>query len=151
MMGFPMFDRIRTRWQTHRHHWPHDNTSRRKVKTQTMPLRGVFINRSNNWLGKCVRSSFQESEISLAFCGNSVRYIPSHKFGKAYLRSGTKPLEKIHKTRIFNLNVGKQRVKTFSHTPPPPHNDALGWNFLFNIEWGRRGFGILHEQLICEK
>ena len=67
------------------------------------------------------------------------------------LQSGTKLLEKINKTRIFNLNVGKQRVKTFSHTPPPPYNVALGWNFLFNIEWGRRGLGILHEQPICEK
>ena len=56
-----------------------------------------------------------------------------------YLQSRTKPLETIHKTRIFNLNVGKQRVKTFSHTPPPPYNVALGWNFLFNIEWGRGG------------
>ena len=61
------------------------------------------------------------------------------------LQSRTKPLETIHKTRIFNLNVCKQWVKTFSHTPPPPYNVALGWNVLFNIEWGRRGLGILHE------
>ena len=36
-----------------------------------------------------------------------------------YLQSGTKPLEKIHKTRILNLNVGKERVKTTTTTPPP--------------------------------
>ena len=69
---------------------------------------------------------------------------------KCDAQSGTKPLEKIHKTHIFNLNVGKQRVKTVSHTPPP-YNVAHGWNFSFNIEWGRRGLGILHEQPICEK
>ena len=34
--------------------------------------------------------------------------------------------------------------------PPPSYNVVLGWNFSFNIEWGRRGLRILHEQLICE-
>ena len=44
-----------------------------------------------------------------------------------------------YKTHIFNLEVGKQRVKIVSHTPPhlhshphpppPPHNVAHGWNF----------------------
>ena len=43
------------------------------------------------------------------------------------LQSGTKPLEKIHKTCIFNLNDGKQRVKTV--TPPHTYNVARGWNF----------------------
>ena len=38
-----------------------------------------------------------------------------------------------------------------SAIPPPPYNVAHGWNFSFNIEWGRRGLGILHEQPICEK
>ena len=36
------------------------------------------------------------------------------------LQSGTKPLEKLYKTHtgIFNLNVGKQCVKTVRHPPP---------------------------------
>ena len=38
-----------------------------------------------------------------------------------------------------------------SATPPAPYNVAPGWNISFNIEWGRRGLGILHEQPICEK
>ena len=30
-----------------------------------------------------------------------------------------------------------------SHTSPLPYNVASGWNFSFNIEWGRaRGLGI---------
>ena len=58
---------------------------------------------------------------------------------KCDAQSGTKPLEKIHKTHIFNLNVGKQQVKTVSHTPPPPYNLAHCWNVSFNIEWREEG------------
>ena len=47
---------------------------------------------------------------------------------------GTKPLEKIHKTCIFNLNVSVNNKSKPSATPP--YNVALGWNLLFNIEWG---------------
>ena len=36
------------------------------------------------------------------------------------LQSGTKPLEKLCKTRIFNLYVRKQRAETVGPPPPPP-------------------------------
>ena len=67
------------------------------------------------------------------------------------LQSWTKPLEKIHKTRIFNLNVGKQLVKTFSHTPLPHTMLLLDGTFCSTLNGGRRGLGILHQQPICEK
>ena len=51
-------------------------------------------------------------------------------------QSGTKPLEKIHKTRIFNLNVGNQRVKTFSHTPLPHTMLLLAGTFRSTLNGG---------------
>ena len=62
------------------------------------------------------------------------------KFQKGQeLQSGTKPLEKIHKTRIFNLNVGKQRVKTVSHTLLPHTMLLLAENFRSTLNGGGRG------------
>ena len=64
----------------------------------------------------------------------SVSYYPSQS-----LQLGTKPLEKIHKTRIFNLNVGKQRVKTVSHTPLPRTMLLLGGMFRSTLNGGGGG------------
>ena len=48
------------------------------------------------------------------------------------------------------MSVNNESKPSATHTPPP-YNVALGWNFSFNIEWGRRGLAILHEQPICKK
>ena len=55
------------------------------------------------------------------------------------LQLGTKPLEKIHKTRIFNLKVGKQRVKTVSHTPLPHTMLLLDGTFRSTLNGGGGG------------
>ena len=57
-------------------------------------------------------------------------------------------LETIHKTHIFNLNVGKQRVKTFSLTPPPPYKlllDSAIFSVAFNIVWRGGGGTTMRE------
>ena len=53
----------------------------------------------------------------------------SYNRGQNILRKFTK-----HENIDINLYVSKQRVKTVSHTPPPPNNVALGCNSSFNIE-----------------
>ena len=53
--------------------------------------------------------------------------------------TGTKPLDIIHKTRIFNLNVGKQRVKTVSHTPLPHTMLLLAGTFRSTLNGGGGG------------
>ena len=55
---------------------------------------------------------------------------------------GTKPLEKIHKTRIFNLNDGKQRVKTISHTPLPNTMLLLAESFRSTLDGGGGGLEL---------
>ena len=55
------------------------------------------------------------------------------------LQSGTKPLEKIHKTRTSNLNDGKQRIKTMSHTPLPHTMLLLAGTFRSTLNGGGGG------------
>ena len=61
------------------------------------------------------------------------------KFMQWNLQSGRKPLEKLYKKHIFNLYVGKQWVKTISHTPFPHTMLLMAGTFHSTLNGGGGG------------
>ena len=96
-----------------------------------------FKHRKNSVLEKACLSNLLLSYPLSSISGN---YLPTEQEEWSRVQSGTKPLEKIHKRiHVFNWNVGKQRFKTFSHTPLPHTMLLLDGTFCSTLNGGGGG------------